>query len=361
MRILILNDDLSIAEMSYYKRDAELNVPLKKIKNLFASKGDKEYICRVYEQKKTDTIKMFYFEEIAANKNVLFMKNTKGVRENITIANEFYLMVGGMILILGICSAAYFAKKITKPEKIIMISPRLRSDAAYLSELKIPSGHNGYLMAEWHFYVAGPSKTNPRKLWTTGTDAEKKLITDKIQLALEWQQKNQIPTWIGAWMAGDYNDGNHYSVEEQIIFASFMKQQLTQAGIPFAVNSDTKFYDREKNTWVEAMQPLFECIYGKKAIASKPEGNNTSSTTNIKINKKIHVGFNAKGNLDTANRYKYVRSQFAALKKKKADTGKIYIKLQAANLKNWLPAFNPLLYFPLICSSNFWINSSKSH
>lgn len=115
VRILILNDDLSIAEMSYYKRDAELNVPLKKIKNLFASKGDKEYICRVYEQKKTDTMKMFYLEEIATNKNVLFMKNTKGVRESITIANEFYLMVGGMILILGICSAAYFAKKITNP------------------------------------------------------------------------------------------------------------------------------------------------------------------------------------------------------------------------------------------------------
>lgn len=229
----------------------------------------------------------------------------------------------------------------TNPERIIMISPRLRSDAAYLSELKIPSGHNGYLMAEWHFYAAGPSKTNPRKLWTTGTDAEKKLITDKIQLALEWQQKNQIPTWVGAWMAGDYNDGNHYSVEEQIVFASFMKQQLTQAGIPFAVNSDTKFYDREKNTWVEAMQPLFECIYGKKAIASKPEGSNTSSTTNIKINKKIHVGFNAKGNLDTTNQYKYVRSQFAALKKKKADTGKIYIRLQGGTIsqksysKNW--------------------------
>lgn len=229
----------------------------------------------------------------------------------------------------------------TNPERIIMISPRLRSDAAYLSELKIPSGHNGYLMAEWHFYAAGPSKTNPRKLWTTGTDAEKKLITDKIQLALEWQQKNQIPTWVGAWMAGDYNDGNHYSVEEQIVFASFMKQQLTQAGIPFAVNSDTKFYDREKNIWVETMQPLFECIYGQKAIASKPEGSNPSSTTNIKINKKIHVGFNAKGNLDTTNQYKYVRSQFAALKKKKADTGKIYIRLQGGTIsqksysKNW--------------------------
>lgn len=36
----------------------------------------------------------------------------------------------------------------TNPERIIMISPRLRSDAACLSELKVPTEHNGYLMAE---------------------------------------------------------------------------------------------------------------------------------------------------------------------------------------------------------------------
>ena len=34
-------------------------------------------------------------------------------------------------------------------------------------------------MAEWHFYASGPDKINEKKLWTTGTDAEKKLITDK--------------------------------------------------------------------------------------------------------------------------------------------------------------------------------------
>ena len=228
----------------------------------------------------------------------------------------------------------------TNPKRIIMISPRLRSDAAYLSELKIPTMHNGYLMAEWHFYAAGPSKTNERKLWTTGTDAEKKLITDKIQLALEWQDKNKIPTWVGAWMAGNYNDGNHYSVQEQTIFASFMTEQLTNAGIPFAVNSDTKFYDREKNIWIENLQPVFACIYGKKA-QTEENNNSTSNTAEITINKKIHVGFNAKGNLDTSKQYTYVKKEFSALKKKKADTSKIYLRLQGGTIsqksysKNW--------------------------
>lgn len=45
-----------------------------------------------------------------------------------------------------------------------MIAPRLRSDPNYLSELVIPSNHNGYIMAEWHFYASGPDKTNERKM-----------------------------------------------------------------------------------------------------------------------------------------------------------------------------------------------------
>lgn len=149
----------------------------------------------------------------------------------------------------------------TNPERIIIISPRLRSDAQYLSELEIPTKHNGYLMAEWHFYAAGPSKTNERKLWTTGTEKEKQLIKEKINYALEWQKETGIPTWVGAWMPGNYNDENDYSIKEQVVFAQYMTQQLSSAKIPFAVNSDTKFYDREKNKWVEEMQDVFKTIF----------------------------------------------------------------------------------------------------
>lgn len=225
----------------------------------------------------------------------------------------------------------------TNPKRIIMISPRLRSDAAYLSELKIPTQHNGYLMAEWHFYASGPSKTNNRKLWTTGTEAEKKLIADKIDLALNWQKENNVPTWVGAWMAGNYNDGNDYSIEEQVNFATFMVEKLTNAGIPFAVNSDTKFYDRKKNAWIADMIPLFQCIYGKEPIADTPPVKASSD----KVNKKVHVGFNVKGNLDTDHQYKYVKKQFTALKKSRIDTGKIYLRLQGGSIsqktytKNW--------------------------
>lgn len=149
----------------------------------------------------------------------------------------------------------------TNPQRIVIISPRLRSDAQYLSELKIHSQANGYLMAEWHFYAAGPSKDNDRKLWTIGTENEKKLITDKINYALEWQKKTDIPTWVGAWMPGNYNDGDDYSIEEQVIFAEFMTSALVDAQIPFAINSDAKFYDRETNDWIDNMQPVFNAIF----------------------------------------------------------------------------------------------------
>lgn len=149
------------------------------------------------------------------------------------------------------------------------MSPRVRSDAAYLKELEIPTQANGYMMAEWHFYASGPSKENARKLWTTGTDGEKKLIKDKINLAKTWQKDTGIPTWVGAWMAGNYNDGDDYTIEEQVKFAHYMVAQLQKANIPFAVNSDTKFYNRESNKWITHMLPLRYCIFDsyKKASA----------------------------------------------------------------------------------------------
>lgn len=148
----------------------------------------------------------------------------------------------------------------TNPERIIFISPRYFSSSQFLSELIIPSQHNGYLLAEWHMYAAGPSKTNAKKLWTTGTAAEKKIIDINIQLAVDWSKKTGIPTWVGAWMPGDYNDGNNYSVAEQVVFSRYMSCQLDKAGIPFSVNSDTKFYDRSNNSWISTMAPVMDEI-----------------------------------------------------------------------------------------------------
>ena len=74
-------------------------------------------------------------------------------------------------------------------------------------------------------------------------------------------EKTDIPTWVGAWMPGNYNDGDDYSIDEQVVFAEFMTASLVNAQIPFAVNSDTKFYDRKTNNWIDNMLPVFNAIF----------------------------------------------------------------------------------------------------
>lgn len=148
----------------------------------------------------------------------------------------------------------------TNQTRIIFISPVLRSAPENLQYLKIPTNHNNFLMAEWHFYASWPSKTNNLKLWTNWNENEKKLIKDKIKYALDWQKNTWIYTWVWAWMPGNYNDENNYSIEEQKIFASFVSNELEKNNIPFSFNSDTKFYDREKNIWINWMDELLDVI-----------------------------------------------------------------------------------------------------
>ena len=82
----------------------------------------------------------------------------------------------------------------TNPKRIVFIAPPKLSHPEGLKDLKIPSMGNGYLMAEWHFYAAGPSKSNDKKRWTTGTAEEKQKIKKSIKVAVDWQKETGIYT-----------------------------------------------------------------------------------------------------------------------------------------------------------------------
>jgi len=170
------------------------------------------------------------------------------------IANEFYEKVVSEI-----------RKTWWNNEKrIILISPVKRSYPENLKLLKIPSKANWYLMAEWHMFAAGPNRCGPYMKWTSWTLEEKEFIKNKIKIALDWSEKNKIPTWVGAWMPWNYNKtfekwcNNSYSTKEQIAFSSFMAQQLKENKIPFAINADRKFYDREKHIWLEERSEVLD-------------------------------------------------------------------------------------------------------
>lgn len=170
------------------------------------------------------------------------------------------------------------------PYRICIVAPNNISNPEKLEALEVPTPRD-YMMVEWHFYAAGAKKDNPKKQWTTGTKEEKALITDKIAIAKAWSETNNIPTWVGAWMANNYNEedgatrkcdpknvdldnflydcapgGGDYTVEEQKVFASFMSRQLQKAGIPYAVNSDTKFFNRDANVWYESIAPVLDAM-----------------------------------------------------------------------------------------------------
>ena len=149
----------------------------------------------------------------------------------------------------------------TNPKRIIFIAPPKLSHPEGLKYLQVPSQSNSYLMAEWHFYAAGPSKTNNKKRWTSGTAEEKQQIKKSIKVAVDWQKETGIYTWVGAWMPGDYNKDDNYSVKEQIEFASFMTKQLDKYGIPFAINSDDKFYDYQAENWISQYKDLLDSIF----------------------------------------------------------------------------------------------------
>ena len=155
-------------------------------------------------------------------------------------------------------AAAVAAIRETNPTRIVIISPVLRSAPEKLGLLRIPPRADGYLLAEWHFYASGPSPTNPKKLWTTGTQPERALIEAKVAAARAWQDATGVPTWVGAWMAGNYNKGNDYSVAEQVAFAAFVTCLLERAAIPSAINASNWFYDDGANAWNPALAPVLD-------------------------------------------------------------------------------------------------------
>lgn len=149
----------------------------------------------------------------------------------------------------------------TNPKRIVFIAPPKLSHPEGLKDLKIPSMGNGYLMAEWHFYAAGPSKSNDKKRWITGTAEEKQKIKKSIKVAVDWQKETGIYTWVGAWMPGAYNKDDNYSVKEQTEFASFMTHQLDKHGVPFAINADHHFYDYKAEQWIPKYKDLLNTIF----------------------------------------------------------------------------------------------------
>ena len=139
----------------------------------------------------------------------------------------------------------------TNQNRIVIFPPVKISDPEYLQFLEIPGENDQFTMAEWHFFAAGPRKDpSNKKYWLDGKTVEERAnVTGPIQTAVNWMNQTGYKTWVGAWMSGNYNKGNDFSIPDQVSFSSFMTRELENAGIPWSINAGNKFYDYATNEW----------------------------------------------------------------------------------------------------------------
>ena len=177
----------------------------------------------------------------------LFIEPGKHMNDHLDVLRDYY-------------RRALATVRQTNPTRVIFLAPRHAAHPEFLPELDGLFATDRYLAAESHFYASGPSKKKEKRLWTTGTAAEKALIEEQIKYAVSWRQRTGVPVWVGAWMPGNYNKGNDYTPAEQVVFTRYMACSLRAARLPYAVNADQKFYDINKNTWISEMKPVVQEI-----------------------------------------------------------------------------------------------------
>jgi hypothetical protein len=155
---------------------------------------------------------------------------------------------------------ALSAVRESNPDRIVFVAPPKLAQPASLDALEIFDEGDEYLTVETHFYAAGPSPTNPKKRWTTGTPEEKALLRKHLDTAIAWKEKNGIPFWIGAIMPGDYNHGDHYDIDEQVHFATYFSCLFRKYNVPFAINADQQFYNVPKHRWRKDRLPVLKAV-----------------------------------------------------------------------------------------------------
>ncbi len=144
------------------------------------------------------------------------------------------------------------------PQRMIFVAPRLRAAPEDLPNLKLPPQSQSYVLAEWHIFPWGPLKNNGKYPWTSGTTAEKAAIRARINSAIHWQQKTGHVSWVGGWAPGETIKNAPSAA--QYAFARFMACELKKAKIPYAINTNTQFYDGEEGAWRPALEPLMKMM-----------------------------------------------------------------------------------------------------
>jgi len=165
----------------------------------------------------------------------LFVELNGNLKKDHELLNEFY-------------AAVIPAIRESNPYRILIVPPVGLSKPANLQYIQLPDDSDSFIMMEWHCYAAGPALSG-NKQWTIGTPEERQLVLNHFNAATDYMNQTGRSTWLGAWMAGNYNKGNEYDVPAQVQFATFFVREMAKIGVPWCINTDDKFYDYINLKW----------------------------------------------------------------------------------------------------------------
>ena len=161
--------------------------------------------------------------------------------------------------------------RVSNPYRILFIAPTYNSDPMYLRHLRIPSRHNGYLMAEWHFL----SQANYERAWYNWQHRrayEERWINQRVQAAIAWQRATGIYTWVGGWATGAWYATGYNAMQEA--YTDFLCRALTAARIPFAVRGFSRYYNPAARAWHNVGHAPMRTVFprGNFAHSGRPVG-----------------------------------------------------------------------------------------
>lgn len=141
------------------------------------------------------------------------------------------------------------------PQRVILIGGPVLNSIAGLDELKLPP--DDHLAAIFHFYEPfefthqGAAWVQGSSHWIgkswTGSDDEKKLISDRLEQAARWSQKNQIPIVMDEFGAITQAD-----VQSRVKWTAFVAQKAEEFKIGWVYwefCSEFKVYDCKNGLW----------------------------------------------------------------------------------------------------------------
>ncbi|MCF8380598.1 MAG: T9SS type A sorting domain-containing protein [Bacteroidales bacterium] len=153
----------------------------------------------------------------------------------------------------------------TNPYRNLIFAPKTMYPSN-LAFIRIPEVTGEYYFAEWHDYAGGPTvllrEDKLHKRWTTGTELERDQIGISIETANEWADITGKPTWMGAWMAGKFDEEDYYTPEEECIFGTHMVGEFRKYDMPWSSNAHHHYYDISTNSWIAEKAALLQTLQG---------------------------------------------------------------------------------------------------